>query len=140
MEHFSAKYNTLFCAEDRQWRQLYGSIRHRHLNTRSFWLIDAQPSSLLWVSFSGVTNNFYLMAIDKHDLLHEFPEHKETIHTLKTTNTHFARLFKEYHSVDKEVHRIENNVETPSDHYTNERKSDRLTLKDELYQMILTAV
>ena len=79
------------------------------------------------------------MAIDKHDLIHEFPEHKETIHVLKTTNNHFARLFKEYHTIDKEVHRIEENVETPSDSYTNERKSNRLKLKDELHQLILTA-
>ena len=36
--------------------------------------------------------------VEKHDLLHEFPESKDTIHELKTNNRHFARLFDQYHS------------------------------------------
>lgn len=77
------------------------------------------------------------MPIEKHDLLHEFPEHKEAIHELKMTNAHFARLFDEYHVTDKEVYRIEEQIETPSDEYTQERKLRRLALKDELLAMIL---
>lgn len=76
------------------------------------------------------------MPIEKHDLLHEFPEHRDAIHELKMNNRHFARLFEEYHETDKEVHRIEEQIETPSDEYTNERKSHRLALKDELLEMI----
>ena len=79
------------------------------------------------------------MPLDKHDLLHEFPEHKEAIHQLKTSNNHFAKLFDEYHQTDKEVHRIEEHIETPSDSYANQRKIDRLALKDQLHQMILKA-
>ena len=52
------------------------------------------------------------MAIQKHDLIHELPEHKDTIHDLKVNDAHFARLFDEYHQVDKEMHRIEENIET----------------------------
>ena len=74
--------------------------------------------------------------IEKHDLLHEFPESKDTIHALKTGNTHFARLFDQYHDKDHEVHRIENGVETTSDDYLEVRKKERLKLKDELYKMI----
>lgn len=77
------------------------------------------------------------MAIEKHDLHHEFPEYHEEIHELKMNNAHFAKLFKEYHEVDKEVLRIEEQIETPSDEVTNERKSRRLALKDELHKMIL---
>jgi len=77
------------------------------------------------------------MPIEKHDLLHELPEHKETIHHLKVTNNHFARLFDEYHKLDKEVHRIEEHIETPSEEYTHERKVKRLALKDEMHKMIL---
>ena len=75
----------------------------------------------------------------KHDLVHELPEHKEAIHDLKTTSAHFARLFEEYHQVDKEMHRIEDNIETPSDEYTNQRKLDRLALKDKLHTLILAS-
>jgi uncharacterized protein len=79
------------------------------------------------------------MPIEKHDLIHELPEHHDAIHTLKINNAHFARLFDEYHEVDHEVHRIEDNIETPSDEYTNERKAKRLALKDELLKMIQEA-
>jgi hypothetical protein len=79
------------------------------------------------------------MLTEKHDLLHEFPEHRETIHSLKMNNHHFARLFDEYHEVDHEVHRIETGVETTSDEYLEERKKIRLHLKDELYRMIQEA-
>ena len=54
------------------------------------------------------------MLSEKHDLVHELPEHRDTIHNLKMTNNHFARLFDEYHEVDHEVHRIETGVENTS--------------------------
>lgn len=77
------------------------------------------------------------MTIEKHDLLHEFPEHREKIHGLKMSNNHFARLFDEYHDVDHEVRRIEEGVENTSDQYLEERKKTRLHLKDELYKMLV---
>jgi hypothetical protein len=76
------------------------------------------------------------MLSEKHDLVHELPEHRDTIHNLKMTNNHFARLFDQYHEVDHEVHRIETGVENTSDDYLEERKKARLHLKDELYRMI----
>lgn len=76
------------------------------------------------------------MLNEKHDLIHELPEHRETIHKLKTSNNHFARLFDEYHEVDHEVHRIETDVETTSDEYLEEKKKQRLHLKDELLKII----
>ncbi len=76
------------------------------------------------------------MLTEKHDLIHEFPEHRERIHDLKIGNNHFARLFEEYHDLDHEIHRIETGVENTSDDYLEERKKRRLYLKDELYRMI----
>jgi len=76
------------------------------------------------------------MLTEKHDLVHELPEHRDTIHNLKMSDQHFARLFEEYHEVDHEVHRIETGVENTSDEYLEERKKRRLQLKDELYRMI----
>ena len=76
------------------------------------------------------------MLSEKHDLVHELPEHRDTIHNLKMTNNHFARLFDQYHEVDHEVHRIETGVENTSDDYLEERKKARLHLKDELYRII----
>ena len=76
------------------------------------------------------------MTIEKHDLIHEFPEYRDRIHDLKTTNHHFARLFDEYHDVDHEIHRIENGSENTSDEYLEVRKKTRLHLKDQLYHML----
>ena len=76
------------------------------------------------------------MNIEKHDLLHEFPEHKDMIHDLKINDAHFKKLFDEYHDVEHEVHRIETGAENTSDHYLEGRKKLRLSLKDQLYAMI----
>ncbi len=76
------------------------------------------------------------MSLEKHDLLREFPDNKETIHSLKMSNNHFARLFDQYHDVDHEVHRIESGIESTSDEYLETKKKHRLKLKDELYHMI----
>jgi hypothetical protein len=79
------------------------------------------------------------MLNEKHDLVHELPEHRETIHNLKMTDNHFAKLFDEYHEVDHEIHRIETDIETTSDDYLEEKKKQRLHLKDELFKMIKNA-
>ena len=76
------------------------------------------------------------MFAEHHDLLHEFPEHKDKIHELKTHNNHFAKLFDEYHEVDKELRRVQQEIETPSDQFVEELKKKRLALKDELFAMI----
>ena len=79
------------------------------------------------------------MLTDKHDLIHELPEYRDTIHKLKLKDNHFAKLFDQYHEIDHEVHRIETGVENTSDEYLSECKKLRLHLKDELFQMIVNA-
>jgi len=79
------------------------------------------------------------MLNEKHDLVHELPEHRETIHNLKITDNHFARLFAEYHEIDHEIHRIETGEQPTSDEYLEEKKKQRLNLKDKLLQMIKQA-
>jgi len=76
------------------------------------------------------------MSIEKHDLVHEFPELRERIHQLKTSDHHFARLFTEYHEIDHEVHRLEQGSEVSSEQYLEERKKIRLSLKDQLYSAL----
>ena len=76
---------------------------------------------------------------EKHDLIHELPEHKDRIHELKISNEHFRKLFDEYHEVDHEVLRMEEGIETPSDEVLEQAKKKRLHLKDQLYQMIISA-
>lgn len=79
------------------------------------------------------------MSIQKHDLHHEFPEFTDEIRELKMTDAHFSRLFKEYHEIDHEVHRIEQGVENTSDEYLETKKRLRLSLKDQLFVMLKKA-
>lgn len=72
-----------------------------------------------------------------HPLITEFPEHREAIHDLKTANAHFRRLFDEYHRVDREVVRIEGEIEPASDSVTEGLKKRRLQLKDDLHHMLV---
>lgn len=76
------------------------------------------------------------MSIEKHDLHHEFPEFHDEIHDLKMNDAHFARLFNEYHEVNKEVIRIEEGAENTTDEYLEQRKFKRLNLKDNLFVML----
>ena len=67
-----------------------------------------------------------------HELTEEFPDAAEKIHELKLSDARFARLADAYHEVNREIHRIEAEIETTSDAYTEEQKKKRLALKDEL--------
>ncbi|PSJ18478.1 YdcH family protein [Nitrosomonas supralitoralis] len=74
--------------------------------------------------------------IEKHDLHHEFPEHYDRIHELKTHDSHFSRLFEEYHDINREILRIEEGIENTTDEYLEELKKKRLLHKDKLYGII----
>lgn len=74
--------------------------------------------------------------MEKHDLIHEFPELKEKIHELKVGNHHFRKLFEEYHSTDHDIHRIETGAENTTDEVLNELRKKRLHLKDELFGIL----
>ncbi len=76
------------------------------------------------------------MTIEKHNLADELPEFSDKIHQLKTTDHHFARLFEQYHALDHEVLRIEQGVEVSSDDYLEDKKKQRLHLKDQLFQAL----
>ena len=77
--------------------------------------------------------------IEAHDLVHELPEYKELIHTLKMTDGHFARLFEDYHTLNKDIHRIEVGAEAASDERLEDLKKKRLEAKDELFAMLQKA-
>lgn len=70
------------------------------------------------------------------NLNEEFPELKDKIHQLKLNNHHFSKLYEKYQALDNEIYRIEEEIETPSDAYTEDLKKQRLKLKDELYALL----
>ncbi len=71
-----------------------------------------------------------------HDLTEEFPDNRERISELKTSNGHFARLAEEYNEINRQIHRIESRVEPASENVEEELKRKRVRLKDEIAQML----
>lgn len=74
--------------------------------------------------------------LEYHELTKEFPEFKDRIHDMKMSNPHFAKLFDEYHLIDRDVLRIEQELDTASDVRTEDLKKKRHALKNTLYQML----
>jgi len=71
--------------------------------------------------------------MEKHDLLHEFPELQDKIHELKVSDTHFRKLFDDYHELEHQIHRINIGTEIANEQFTHELKAKLLFLKDEIY-------
>ena len=75
--------------------------------------------------------------IQEHNpLAKDFPEFKDKIHALKTSNTHFAKLEREYEDLDKAIVRLETGVEHGSSTELEQKKQQRVSLKDELYTLL----
>ena len=71
-----------------------------------------------------------------HELAEEFPEHVSKMHELKTGNAHFAKLFDEYHELNRAIHRAETNIEPTDDFHMEDMRKQRLKLKDTIYGML----
>ncbi|MCB2089699.1 MAG: DUF465 domain-containing protein [Sphingomonadaceae bacterium] len=76
------------------------------------------------------------MSHTPHELADEFPQDHAILHDLKMNNAHFVTLAERYHDVNREIHRIESEVEAASDDRAEELKKQRLALVDEISQMI----
>lgn len=72
------------------------------------------------------------MSNTPHELAEEFPAEIDKMHMLKAQDAHFAKLFDEYHEVNKTIHRSETNVEPLAEDYETELRKKRLALKDEI--------
>jgi hypothetical protein len=58
------------------------------------------------------------------------------MHQMKLENAHFAKIFEEYHEVNRAVHRAETNVEPTDDAHENRLRQERVRLKDEVWAML----
>lgn len=76
------------------------------------------------------------MTIEHHDLVHEFPELRERIHELKTTDNHFRKLLEEYHELTNNIENMETEAQVVATHTEEEAKVHRVHLKDQLYRML----
>lgn len=68
-----------------------------------------------------------------------FPEYRELITQLKTSDHHFVRLFEKHNQLDHEIKNMEARI-TPGTHeQIEDLKKQKLLLKDELYTILQKA-
>jgi len=79
------------------------------------------------------------MSHTPHELADEFPLHGDAIHKLKQSDSRFARLADSYHELNREIHRIESEIEPASDDRAELLKKKRLALLDEIGPMLAKA-
>ena len=72
-----------------------------------------------------------------NDLLEDFPDKRDRIHQLKTSDNRFARLYDEYNELNRTIHRIETRVEPTTEDVEEDLKRRRVRIKDEIL-VILT--
>jgi uncharacterized protein YdcH (DUF465 family) len=72
------------------------------------------------------------MSHTPHELAEEFPDHIDTMHRLKEADAHFAKLFEDYHTLNRAIHRAETNVEPTDDLHMAQMRKERLSLKDRI--------
>ena len=68
-----------------------------------------------------------------------FPEYRDLISKLKTTDHHFSRLFEQHNAVDQKVKNMESRVEAGTHEDIETLKKEKLQLKDQLYAILKKA-
>jgi len=73
------------------------------------------------------------MSHTPHELAEEFPDMADQMAQLRQTDQHFANLADRYHTLNRDVHRAETDVEPTSDTHMTQMRRERMALKDEIY-------
>ncbi|KIN62358.1 DUF465 domain containing protein [Sulfitobacter noctilucicola] len=76
------------------------------------------------------------MSHTPHELSEEFPDLATEMTALRQSDSHFAKLADQYHTINRAIHRAETDVEPTSDDHMVEMRKDRLALKDEIYAYV----
>ena len=75
------------------------------------------------------------MSHTPNELHDEFPDLADQFHALKVNNAHFAKLYGEYHDLNRAIHRAETDIEPTDDANLETMKKQRLALKDAIIGM-----
>lgn len=68
-----------------------------------------------------------------------FPEYRDLITQLKTTDRHFLNLFDQHNELDQKIKNMESHIEPASPVEIETLKKQKLALKDELYGVLRKA-
>jgi uncharacterized protein YdcH (DUF465 family) len=67
-----------------------------------------------------------------HELPESFPDKNDAMHELRANDAHFTNISDQYHTLNREIHRAETNIEPVSDIHLEDMKKRRLALLDEI--------
>ena len=65
-----------------------------------------------------------------------FPEYRDLISQLKTTDHHFTRLFDKHNALDQQIQNLETGIEKATDVEIEVLKKEKLHLKDEIFNLL----
>ena len=65
-----------------------------------------------------------------------FPEYRDLITKLKTTDKHFLNLFDKHNALDQKIKNMETHVEPGTPEEIENLKKEKLNLKDQLYAVL----
>lgn len=68
-----------------------------------------------------------------------FPEYRELITQLKTSDAHFLHLFDQHNALDQRIKNMETHVEPGTSVEIETLKKEKLQLKDQLYVILRKA-
>jgi uncharacterized protein YdcH (DUF465 family) len=68
-----------------------------------------------------------------------FPEYRDLISELKTTDRHFLSLFEKHNELDQKIKNIESRIEPGTHEEIEILKKEKLALKDQLYGLLKKA-
>jgi uncharacterized protein YdcH (DUF465 family) len=68
-----------------------------------------------------------------------FPEYRDLITQLKTSDHHFSRLFEQHNALDQKIKNMESHIETGTPEKIELLKKEKLLLKDQLYAILRKA-
>ena len=68
-----------------------------------------------------------------------FPEYRDLITQLQTTDRHFLRLFDQHNELDQKIKNMEAAISSASHEEIERLKKEKLSLKDQLYSVLKKA-
>lgn len=68
-----------------------------------------------------------------------FPEYRELISRLKTSDHHFAQIFDKHNALDQKIKNMESRIEPGTHEEIEALKKEKLHLKDQLYAILRKA-
>jgi uncharacterized protein len=74
-----------------------------------------------------------------NELAEEFPGRADRIHALKISNPQFAELIESFHTLNREIHRVETRIEPAADETEEELKRRRVALLDAISEALASS-